>query len=85
MTASSAGQSCGQSCSPYVFETERESECHDCSKTIAEIDLEYMKEFQENITIASEYACFDPSLLGIFTARKLKLFKLDFQPVIFRV
>ena len=78
MTASSAGQSCGQSCSPYVFETERESECHDCSKTIAEIDLEYMKEFQENITIASEYACFDPSLLGIFTARKLKLFIFGF-------
>ena len=64
MTASSAGQSCGQSCSPYVFETERESECHQCSRTIAETDLEYLKEFQENITLASEYTCFDPSLLG---------------------
>ena len=64
MTASSAGQSCGQSCSPYVFETERESECHECSRTIAEIDLEHLEEFQENITLASEDSCFDPSLLG---------------------
>ena len=47
-----------------MFETERESECHECSRTIAEIDLEHLKEFQENITLASEDSCFDPSLLG---------------------
>ena len=72
MTASSAGQSCGQSCSPYVFETERDSECHDCSKTIAEVDLEYLKHFKENITAAAEYACFDPSLIGSVIAGKFK-------------
>ena len=47
-----------------MFETERESECHECSRRIAEIDLEYLKEFQENLTLASEDSCFDPSLLG---------------------
>ena len=72
VTASSAGQSCGQSCSPYVFETERDTECHDCSKSIAEVDLEYVKHFKENITAAAEYACFDPSLIGSVTTGKLK-------------
>ena len=64
-TAQSAGLSCGQFCSPYMFEKDRYEECHECSKQIAQIDLEFLNNFKENITIAAENSCFDPSLLGL--------------------
>lgn len=62
---------CGMDCLEFP-ENLRGSECVDCSKFIAEQDLEEMNKHKQNIITAANETCFDPALLAAFISRQTR-------------
>ena len=71
-TAMSQGNGeCGMECEEFP-ENLRGSECVECSKFIAEQDLEEMEKYKQNILTAANDKCFDPALLAAFVSRQTR-------------
>ena len=66
-----ANGECGMEC-PESPENLRGSECIECSKSIAEQDLENVNQYKENIITAADETCFDPSILAAFISRQTR-------------
>ena len=62
---------CGMECVEFP-ENLRGSECVECSKSIAEQDLEEVNKYKENIITAANETCFDPAILAAFVSRQTR-------------
>lgn len=62
---------CGMGCFGYP-ESMRDSECVECSKSIAEQYLDDLNEYKNNIIAAAKDKCFDAALLAAFISRQTR-------------
>ena len=62
---------CGMECVEFP-ENLRGSECVECSKSIAEQDLEEVNKYKENIITAADETCFDAAILAAFISRQTR-------------
>jgi len=65
------GGMCGMGCQAYP-EGIRGSECFECSKSIAEQDLEEVNKYKDNIIAAANDKCFDGAILAAFISRQTR-------------
>ena len=68
---SQGGGTCGMSCRTYP-EASRGSECVECSKSIAQKDLQEVNKYKSNIIAAAKDRCFDPAILAAFISRQTR-------------
>lgn len=62
---------CGMGCSG-MDEKARGTECAECSKTIAEQDLDNINQYKDNIIAAANDKCFDAAILAGFISRQTR-------------
>ena len=62
---------CGMEC-VETPENQRGPECVECSKSIAENDLEAVNNYKQNIITAANDSCFDPTILAAFISRQTR-------------
>ena len=62
---------CGMDCIEHP-ETLRGPECVECSKFIAEQDIENMNQYKQNIITAANDTCFDSAILAAFISRQTR-------------
>ena len=62
---------CGMSCLAMP-ETARGADCAECSKSIAEQDLEEVNKYKDNIIAAANDKCFDAAILAAFISRQTR-------------
>ena len=62
---------CGMECIENP-ETLRGPDCVECSKSIAQQDLETMDQYKQNIITAANDTCFDPAILAAFISRQTR-------------
>ena len=62
---------CGMTC-PYYPEGIRGTECFECSKSIAEQDLQEVNKYKDNIIAAANDKCFDAAILAAFISRQTR-------------
>ena len=62
---------CGMGCYPYP-ETIRGTDCVECSKLIAEQDLDEVNKYKDNIIAAANDKCFDAAILAAFISRQTR-------------
>ena len=65
------GGICGMGCA-YSKEKQRGPECRECSQTIAEIYLDDINKYKNNIITAAKEKCFDAALLAAFISRQTR-------------
>lgn len=62
---------CGMTCTAFP-EDVRGSECFECSKSIAEQDLDEVNKYKDNIIAAANDKCFDAAILAAFISRQTR-------------